>query len=131
MTSLLKVVHVTCAVLSISGYLLRGVWMIRASPWLQKKWVRIVPHIIDTALLGSAILLAIEIRQYPFVQGWLTAKVLALAAYIVVGAIGLKYGRTRKIRIAAWLGAIALFAYIVLVALTRQVLPFVTQGTPD
>ena len=62
MTSLLKVVHVTCAVLSISGYLLRGVWMIRASPWLQKKWVRIVPHIIDTALLGSAILLAIEMR---------------------------------------------------------------------
>lgn len=125
MALLIKVVHVTCAVLSISGYLLRGVWMIRASPWLQKKWVRIVPHIIDTALLGSAILLSIEIRQYPFVQGWLTAKVLALMAYIAVGAIGLKYGRTKKIRIAAWLGAIGLFAYIVLVALTHQTLPFV------
>lgn len=125
MTLLIKHVHLTCAVLSISGYLLRGVWMIRASPWLQKKWVRIVPHIIDTALLGSAILLSIEIRQYPFVQGWLTAKVLALALYIVVGAIGLKYGRTKKIRIAAWLGAITLFAYIVLVALTHQALPFV------
>ena len=125
MALFLKYLHVTCVVLSISGYLLRGVWMMRASPWLQKKWVRIVPHVIDTLLLGSAILLAIEIRQYPFVQGWLTAKVLALAAYIVVGAIGLKYGRTKKIRIAAWLGAVAIFAYIVLVALTRQVLPFV------
>lgn len=125
MTLLLKYVHVTCAVLSISGYLLRGVWMMRASPWLQKKWVRIAPHIIDTALLGSAILLSMEIQQYPFVQGWLTAKVLALMAYIVVGAIGLRYGRTKKIRIAAWLGAIAIFSYIVLVALTRQVLPFV------
>ena len=125
MALFLKYLHVTCVVLSISGYLLRGVWMMRASHWLQKKWVRIAPHVIDTVLLGSAILLAIEIRQYPFVQGWLTAKVLALAAYIVVGAIGLKYGRTKKIRIAAWLGAIALFAYIVLVALTRQVLPFV------
>ena len=125
MTLLLKYVHVTCAVLSISGYLLRGVWMMRASPWLQKKWVRIAPHIIDTALLGSAILLSMEIQQYPFVQGWLTAKVLALMAYIVVGAIGLRYGRTKKIRITAWLGAIAIFSYIVLVALTRQVLPFV------
>ena len=125
MALFLKYLHVTCVVLSISGYLLRGVWMMRASPWLQKKWVRIVPHVIDTVLLGSAILLAIEIRQYPFVQGWLTAKVLALTAYIVVGAIGLKYGRTKKIRIAAWLGAVAIFAYIVLVALTRQVLPFV------
>ncbi len=125
MILLLKTVHVSCVMLSISGYLLRGVWMMRESPWLRNKWVRIVPHIIDTTLLVSAILLALQIRQYPFVQGWLTAKVLALIAYIVVGAIGLKYGRTKKIRIAAWLGAIAIFLYIVLVGLTRQVLPFI------
>lgn len=122
---LLKVIHVSCVVLSISGYLLRGVWMMRESPWLRKKWVKIVPHVVDTTLLGSAILLAIQIRQYPFVQGWLTAKVLALIAYIVVGAIGLKYGRTKKIRVVAWLGAIAIFLYIVLVAFTHQVLPFI------
>ena len=125
MALFLKYVHVSCVVLSITGYLLRGIGMMRASDWLRKKWVRMVPHIIDTALLASAILLALEIQQYPFVQGWLTAKVLALTAYIVVGTIGLKYGRTRKIRIAAWLSAIAIFAYIVLVALTHQALPFV------
>lgn len=125
MISLLKTVHVGCVVLSISGYLLRGVWMMRESPWLQKKWVKIAPHVIDTALLGSAVLLAIQIRQYPFVQGWLTAKALALIAYIVVGAVGLKYGATRKIRITAWFGAIAIFVYIVLVAFTHQVLPFI------
>ena len=122
---LLKHLHVTCVVLSISGFVMRGVWMMRESPWLQKKWVRVAPHVIDTILLGSAILLTMQIRQYPFVQGWLTAKVLALIAYIVIGAVGLKYGRTKKIRIAAWLMAIAIFAYIVLVALTHQALPFV------
>ena len=121
----LKHVHIACAALSITGYLVRGVWMMRESPWLQKKWVRIAPHVIDTILLGSAILLTLQIRQYPFVHGWLTAKVLALLAYIVIGAIGLKYGRTRKIRITAWLVAIAIFLYIVLVAVTRQVLPFI------
>ncbi len=125
MTLLLKHLHVTCAVLSISGFLVRGAWMMRESPWLQKKWVRVAPHIIDTILLGSAIVLAMQIQQYPLVHNWLTAKVLALIAYIVVGAIGLKYGRTKKIRITAWLGAIAIFLYIVLVAVTRQVLPFV------
>lgn len=126
MTALiLKYVHVASAALSISGYLLRGVWMLRESPQLQKKWVRIVPHVIDTVLLGSAILLAITIQQYPFVHGWLTAKVLALVLYIVVGAIGLKYGRTKTIRVGAWVGAVVIFAYIVLVALTRQVLPFI------
>ena len=125
MVLLLKHLHVTCVVLSISGFLVRGVWMMQESPWLQKKWVRVAPHIIDTILLVSAILLAMQIQQYPFVQNWLTAKVLALVAYIVIGAIGLKYGRTKKIRIAAWLVAIAIFLYIVLVALTHQVLPFV------
>ena len=125
MVLLLKHLHITCVVLSISGFVVRGVWMMQESPWLQKKWVRVAPHVIDTILLVSAILLAMQIRQYPFVQGWLTAKVLALIAYIVVGAVGLKYGRTKKIRIAAWLVAIAIFVYIVLVALTHQVLPFV------
>jgi uncharacterized membrane protein SirB2 len=125
MVLLLKHLHVTCVVLSISGFLVRGVWMMRESPWLQKKWVRVAPHIIDTILLGSAILLTMQIQQYPFVHHWLTAKVLALLAYIIIGAIGLKYGSTKKIRVSAWLAAIAIFVYIVLVALTRQVLPFI------
>jgi hypothetical protein len=43
----------------------------------------------------------------------------------VVGAVGLKYGSTKKIRVSAWLVAIAIFLYIVLVALTHQALPFV------
>ncbi|MCR4346653.1 MAG: SirB2 family protein [Sulfuricaulis sp.] len=121
----LKTIHVASVILSITGYVIRGIWMIRESPWLQEKWARVAPHIIDTTLLVSAILLTLQIQQYPFVHGWLTAKVLALVAYIVVGAIGLKYGKTRKIRIAAWFIAIAIFAYIVLVALTRQVLPYI------
>lgn len=125
MFTILKAIHVACAILSITGFVIRGVWMIRESPWLAKKWVRVAPHIVDTVLLLSAILLALQIRQYPFVHGWLTAKVLALVAYIVIGAIGLKYGNTKKIRIAAWLVAMAVFLYIVLVALTRQPLPFV------
>src|SRR3990172_7406039 len=93
MFSILKTIHVGCVILSITGFVIRGVWMIRESPWLAKTWVRVAPHIIDTALLVSAILLTLQIRQYPFVHGWLTAKVLALAAYIVIGAIGLKYSR--------------------------------------
>ena len=120
----LKYLHVTCVILSGTGFFIRGVWMIRESSWLRKKWVRVLPHIIDTTLLVSAILLALQIQQYPFVHGWLTAKVLALVAYIVIGVVGLKYGKTKKIRVIAWLVAMSIFGYIVLVALTRQVLPY-------
>jgi uncharacterized membrane protein SirB2 len=121
----LKYLHIACVILSGAGYFIRGIGMIRESRWLQEKWVRVLPHIIDTTLLVSALPLAMQIRQYPFVHGWLTAKVLALVAYIVIGAIGLRYGRTKKIRVIAWLAAMALFFYIVLVALTRQVLPYI------
>jgi uncharacterized membrane protein SirB2 len=116
----LKTLHVTCALLSIGGYTLRGVLMLRESPLLGARWVRTVPHLVDTLLLLSAIGLALNIRQYPFVHGWLTAKVLALVAYIVLGAIGLRYGATKRIRVLAFIGALAIFAYILGVALTRS-----------
>lgn len=125
MYTALKFTHIACVVLSIAGFIVRGLWMLRDSPWLRNKWVKVVPHVNDTLLLAAGIALAMRIQQYPFVHGWLTAKILALIAYIVVGAVGLKYSKTRNIRIAAWFGAIVIFLYIVLVALTRQVLPFI------
>jgi uncharacterized membrane protein SirB2 len=121
----LKHFHMGCAAVSGSLFLVRGVWMLRASPQLQQRWVRIAPHLVDTLLLASAIALAVWSGQYPFVQGWLTAKVIALLGYIVLGAVALKRGRTRTVRACAFIGALALFAYIGVVALTKQPLPFI------
>jgi uncharacterized membrane protein SirB2 len=116
----LKHFHMTCAALSGSLFLLRGAWMLRASNMLQAKWVRIGPHIVDTLLLASAIGLAAWSHQYPGQQPWLTAKVSALLGYIVLGSIALKRGRSKGQRLAAFAGALALFAYIVLVATTKR-----------
>ena len=69
---------------------------------------------------GSALVLVFWSRQYPFVQAWLTAKVLALVVYIVLGTVALKRGKTRGVRAFALLAALATFAYIVAVALTRD-----------
>jgi uncharacterized membrane protein SirB2 len=115
-----KHLHVTCAALSGLLFLLRGFWMLRGSALLQQRWVKIVPHVIDTALLASALVMVFWSGQYPFVQGWLTAKVFALIAYIVLGTIALKRGKTKQVRLAAFIGALTVFAYIVKVALTRQ-----------
>jgi uncharacterized membrane protein SirB2 len=120
---LVKTIHVTCAILTIGGFTLRGYWMLRASPLLNNTWVKVLPHIIDTVLLVAGILLAINIAQYPGTHAWLTAKVLGLLAYIVLGSIALKRGKTRKIRVAAWIAATLVFFYIVLVALNRSPLP--------
>ena len=94
--------------------------MLLDSPMLQQRWVRVVPHVVDTLLLTSALVLVFWSAQYPFVQTWLTAKVLALVAYIVLGTIALKRGKSKGVRSFALLAALATFAYIVAVAQTRQ-----------
>jgi uncharacterized membrane protein SirB2 len=116
----LKHFHITFAILSGSFFLLRGLWMLLDSPMLQRRWVKVVPHVVDTLLLASALGLVFWSGQYPFVQGWLTAKVLALVAYIVLGTIALKRGKTKGVRTFALLAALATFAYIMAVALTRR-----------
>lgn len=117
---ILKAVHVGSALLSISGFALRGVWMLQGSPLLKARVTRILPHVVDTLLLGSALALALRSAQYPFVHAWLSAKVLALILYIVLGSIALKYGPTRRARSLAWVAALAVFFYIVAVAIARS-----------
>lgn len=124
--SLLKYLHLACVVFSGAGFAVRGMWMTHSSPMLARPWVRVAPHVVDTLLLASAIALTATIGQYPLEQDWLTAKVLGLVAYIVLGTIALKHGRTLAIRVAAFCGAVLVFAYIVAVAITKSALPYVS-----
>jgi uncharacterized membrane protein SirB2 len=87
----LKHLHMTSAGVSIALFLLRGVWMFADSPRLQSKFARIVPHVVDTILLASALGLMLVIRQYPFVNG-------------------------KAVRGLAFVAAIAVFAWIVMTA---------------
>ncbi len=120
----LKHLHLGAVILSFALFTVRGVWMLADSPQLQRRWVRIVPHLVDTVLLAGAIGLTLILQQYPLVDGWLTAKALALIGYIILGSIALKRGRTKPIRAAAWVAALAVFGYMVSVALTRHPLGF-------
>ena len=123
--ALIKHIHATCAVISFALFFLRGIWSFNGSPIMRQRWVKIVPHVVDTLLLVSALALAFTIQQYPFVDGWLTAKFFGLVLYILLGTIALKYGKTKAVRVSAWLAALAVFAYIVLVAKQHNPLPFI------
>ena len=118
-----KQVHVACVVLSLAGFVARGGLMLAGSPLLHAKLVRIAPHVVDTVLLASALWLSRVLHQYPFVHGWLTAKVLGLVAYIVLGALARRPGRTKAARTLALAGALLAAAYVVAVALTKDPLP--------
>jgi uncharacterized membrane protein SirB2 len=116
----LKHIHISAVVASYTLLFVRGLWMMRSPEMLDRRWVRIVPHVVDTVLLVSATGLAIALRQYPLTADWLTAKVMGLVAYIVLGAIALKRGRTRRRRVGAWIAAQLVFLYIVSVAVTKS-----------
>ena len=112
----LKHLHVTAAILSIALFMLRGVWLATDSPRLGARWVRIAPHVIDTLLLASALGLAALLGQWPFVQSWLTVKVLLLVVYIGLGVLALRPGRPKAVRVACFLFALATVLFIVSVA---------------
>jgi uncharacterized membrane protein SirB2 len=120
MYATLKAVHVACVIASGIGFAARGMLMLAGSRWLNTRFVRVAPHVVDTLLLASAITMAVLARLSPLAQPWLLAKIVALLAYIVLGTIALRHGRTRRQRAAALAAAFLLFTYIVAVALTRS-----------
>ena len=118
---IVKTIHVICAFLSISGFVVRGIWMIRGSSVLKMRWVRVSPHIVDTVLLVSAIVLASQWGWSALQMPWLQAKITALIIYIVLGSLALRYGQSRSIQISSWFMAIITFAYIASVAVSKNV----------
>lgn len=94
--------------------------MLRVSPILQQRWVKITPHVNDTILLLSAVTMAVIAHRNPLVEHWLAAKIIGLLVYIVLGYIAFRLGKTRQAKVIAWILAQIVFAYIVLVALTKN-----------
>jgi uncharacterized membrane protein SirB2 len=115
----IKNVHMGAAALSISLFILRGGWMLWSPHRLRQRWVKVLPHVVDTVLLAAALWLAWQLSAAA-VRGWLVAKIVGLLVYVVLGTIALKRGRTRHTRVAAFVAAIATFGYIVMVAMTKS-----------
>jgi uncharacterized membrane protein SirB2 len=115
---ILKHLHMTFALLTFLSFFIRGIWMWRSSPLLQKRLVKILPHIIDTLLLVTALLLAFHLRLTPGDNPWLLTKIIALFVFIGVGTFAFKHPRS-SVRKAAWLAALAILIYIVAVAVTK------------
>lgn len=119
-----KYIHLSAVLLSFCGFVLRAGWMLADSPMLGRRWVRVLPHIIDSVLLVSALWL-VYLMSLPLLQSdWLLAKIIALLVYIALGTMALKRGRTKTRRLMFTVLAIMVFLYIVSVALSKSVYGF-------
>lgn len=121
----LKLVHISAVALSGAGMLFRGIAVQLDWPVMQQKWTRIAPHIVDTVLLASAIGLCLQLSWYPIQQAWLSAKVVALLAYIVLGTYAIKRGKNKAQKRLFLILALLCFSYIVGVALNHSSLSFI------
>jgi len=120
-----KAIHVSCAVLSFSGFFLRGIWMLSGSSLLYKRWVKTAPHVIDATLLFSAFLMLYIMQWSVLDYQWLQVKIGALLVYIALGMLALKPGRSKRVRFAAWLLGLVVFLFIVSVAVSKSVFGFI------
>ncbi len=121
---MIKTLHIATAVISICLFVLRGVWLLTAAATLRRRWVKIAPHLNDTLLLATAVVLAARSEQYPLVNAWLTVKVTALLVYIGLGMALFRVAATNRSRLLLLLAAMLVFAFIVSVAVSRQPLGF-------
>ena len=123
MTSLypaVKHIHLLLIALSVVFFTVRFVLHLRGSAILEKKFVKIAPHVIDTFLLLSGLALCFIINQFPFVDTWLTEKIGAVFAYIVLAMIAMKANRGTMFKIFAYIGAISWLVYAARMAVFKQ-----------
>ncbi len=120
----IKLLHIAAVGFSGGLFLLRGAAVNLGQGWAMAAPLRYLSYAVDTVLLGAAVTLAVLLHQYPFVNSWLTAKVLLLIAYVVLGSLALKRGRTKSTRLFCWVGALGIYAMIITVALNHDPLGF-------
>lgn len=120
---LLKNLHILTVIVSISLFILRFFWKMTHSVMLERRWVKITPHINDTLLLLSGIVLVCITHFYPFtVQGqWLTEKLVLVLVYILLGFVVLsKKPRSRTVRSVAFVAGLAILYLIIYIAWTKM-----------
>jgi uncharacterized membrane protein SirB2 len=119
-------IHMLTAILSLIGFVVRAAWKVRSPEKLSRKWVKITPHVNDTLMLVSGIVLLFILGLAPWDTGWVAAKILGLLVYIGLGIVALKKAQTPWAIFFWTLAALAVYVYILLVAKTKMVLPQLT-----
>ena len=116
----IKWVHIAAVIASGMLFLLRGIAVQAGAGWAMAAPWRYLSYTIDTVLLTAALMLVTILHQYPFVQAWLTVKVCLLVVYVVLGSYALKRGRTPRMRLICFVAALAVYAFIISVAIEHH-----------
>jgi uncharacterized membrane protein SirB2 len=120
----IKWVHIAAVIASGALFFLRGGAQLLGARWTMAAPLRYLSYTVDTVLLTAALMLATILHQMPFVNGWLTAKVLLLVVYIVLGSFALKRATNRFLQAVCWIGALLVYVFIISIARAHSPLGF-------
>ncbi len=116
----IKWVHIAAVIASGSLFLLRGIAVQAGARWAMAAPLRYLSYAIDTTLLTAALMLVTILPGAMFGNGWLTMKLCLLVVYVVLGTFALKRGRTPGTRLLCFVAALAVYAFIVSVAIEHH-----------
>lgn len=111
-------IHITLVIISIVSFISRVLLLEIKPDLLKNKAIKISPHIIDTLLLLSGILLVVQGQWLSSEYGWIISKLFILTVYIGLGFVVMRSQGNK--RWLAFAGAIVCYAYILVVAITKQ-----------
>jgi uncharacterized membrane protein SirB2 len=121
--TILKIVHVLCAIISIVGFLYRGSLKLTRPAALSKKWLKISPHIVDTLLLATGLVMLFQLHYYPTQHNWMATKLVMVIIYIMLGMFTLRFTHNRMHTIVAFIAALLCYTYIIMIAINKSVWP--------
>ena len=112
-----KPLHVACALVSVTFFVVRAIWMLQGAALLNATWVRVAPHVVDTVLFLSGLYLA-TLWAWPT---WVTVKLVGVVAYIVLGSLALRRAPSARGRQISLVGALIAVSFVFMVAVIGRV----------
>lgn len=118
----LKHIHLVTIALSATLLSIRFALLMMDSPKRNNRFLKVFPHIIDTALLLSGIGLIMVTGFVPFTDSapWLTNKITCVLAYIALGFFALKMAKNKLLRIFAFFGALGWLVMAANIAVSKN-----------
>lgn len=123
MYEMAKHLHVTAVVVSVLLFSVRFALSIMEHQARNNKLLKVIPHIVDTILLGSAIWL-VFLSPMTQVDGWIASKVIGVVLYIVSGFYALKWAKSKRSQILGFISAIVWITVTMGVAFSKQAFSF-------
>ncbi|MGQ4661103.1 SirB2 family protein [Lysobacter sp. F6437] len=120
----IKMVHIFLALGSGAIFALRGAGVLANMRWPHWLVVRWTSYAVDTSLLTAALMLLTILPGEMFSNGWLTAKLVLLVAYIVLGVFAIKRARTGAAKAVCYVAALATFGMVYSIARAHHPLGF-------